>query len=89
MMGRMEVKLWSGIYSDVNSTGYLRRHVKGSHLTKEILQEALSELNGSQKTVFKFNLKRKLRQIAGSRALNALREDQASFKHDIHLPIFM
>lgn len=40
--------------------------VRGSHLTKEILQEALSFCNGSQKAVLKFYLKRKLRQVASS-----------------------
>lgn len=42
------------------------RHVRGSQLTKEILQEALSYRSGSQKAVLKFYLKRKLRQVAGS-----------------------
>lgn len=42
------------------------RRVRGSRLTKEILQEALSYCSGSQKAVLKFYLKRKLRQVAGS-----------------------
>lgn len=42
------------------------RCVRGSHLTKEILQEALSYRSGNQKTVLKFYLKGKLRQVAGS-----------------------
>jgi len=42
------------------------RRVRGSHLTKEILQEALSHRSGSQKAALKSYLKRKLKQVAGS-----------------------
>lgn len=39
---------------------------RDSHLTKEILQEALSCCSGSQRTVLKFYLKKKLRQVMGN-----------------------
>lgn len=38
---------------------------RGSHLTKETLQEALSCHSGSQRAVLKFYLKENLRQVMG------------------------
>lgn len=67
---RKEARLWNAIYSDVNFLQKTCCHrslaLRVSHLTKEILQEALSYCSGSQKVVLEFYLKRKLRQVAES-----------------------